>query len=252
MCYFDLPIIKVASVDSSDWFLIEKIAETMRPVIVSTGGTALEDIDRLVDFFDTQNIPLAINHCIASYPAEDYELELNQIDFLMNRYPNNVIGYSSHEQFDWSSSLLIAYAKGVRLFERHIDIGLGISPYSSLPNQIDEWFKAYKKAKTMCGEVDNSRKTFSEKEREYLDSHLRGIYAARDIDCGYILSKEDIYLAIPLQKGQLSTREISLNRKGLKLIKPCKKDAPLTIDMVEAEYLFDETQKKYIENRGLK
>ena len=66
------------------------------------------------------------------YPSQDYELELNQIDFLRARYPDTLIGFSSHEMTDWRSSVLIAYAKGARTFERHVDIdfeGAPVSPY---------------------------------------------------------------------------------------------------------------------------
>ena len=83
-------IIKIASSDINDWVLIEKIAKTRKPVIVSTGGSSLKDMDDMVTFFDNRNIPLAINHCVSLYPTEDSELELNQIDFLRNRYPHHV------------------------------------------------------------------------------------------------------------------------------------------------------------------
>ena len=64
-----IPIIKLASSDLNDWFLIEKIAKTRKPVIASTGGSSLKDIDDLVTFFDNRNIPLAINHCVSLYPS---------------------------------------------------------------------------------------------------------------------------------------------------------------------------------------
>ena len=73
----------------------------------------------------------------------------DQIDFLRDRYPENVIGFSTHEMTDWSSSILMAYAKGARTFERHIDIeadGIPVSKYCTLPAQADTWFKSYKKA----------------------------------------------------------------------------------------------------------
>jgi N-acetylneuraminate synthase len=81
-----------------------------------------KDMDDLVDFCNHRAIPLALNHCVAAYPHEDSECELNQIDYLKNRYPDLVIGYSCHEYHDWSASIQMAYAKGARTFERHIDI----------------------------------------------------------------------------------------------------------------------------------
>jgi len=88
-------LIKLASSDIKDWVLIEKIATTKKPVVASTGGSSLKDMDDLVSFFNRRNIPFAINHCVSLYPSEDAELEINQVDFLRNRYPENVIGYSS-------------------------------------------------------------------------------------------------------------------------------------------------------------
>ena len=66
-----IPMIKIASSDLNDWMLIEAIAQTKKPVIVSTGGSSLKDMDDIVTFFANRNIPLAINHCVSIYPAED-------------------------------------------------------------------------------------------------------------------------------------------------------------------------------------
>ena len=88
---FDMPIIKIASSDMNDWVLIEKIASTRRPTIASTGGASEKDLDDLVRFFEKRDIPLAINHCVSLYPSEDAELQLDQIDYLKNRYPSHVI-----------------------------------------------------------------------------------------------------------------------------------------------------------------
>ncbi len=167
-----IPIIKIASSDLNDWVLIEKIAKTKKPVIVSTGGSSLKDLDDIVTFFENRNIPLGINHCVSLYPSEDTELELNQIEFLRARFPRNTIGFSSHEYTDWSSSMLIAFAKGARMFERHIDIqadGVKVSPYCTLPHQADEWFKAFHKAKEMCGAPGIQKRNPPKREIEYLD-----------------------------------------------------------------------------------
>ncbi|MGD0335667.1 MAG: N-acetylneuraminate synthase family protein [Candidatus Omnitrophota bacterium] len=250
-----IQILKIASSDLNDWVLIEKIAKTKKPVIVSTGGSSLKDLDDLVVFFENRNIPLAINHCIALYPSEDCELELNQLDFLKNRYPNHTIGLSTHEYHDWVSSIMIAYAKGARTFERHIDIDDGqyeISPYCSLPHQVDAWFKAFKKAKEMCGASGTSKRMPSEKETEYLNALVRGVYAKKNLPEGYVFHHEDIeqdiYLAIPLQKGQISCRELM---SGEVLLRGCKKDEPITIDMIDSPYANNEDLKKVIYSRGL-
>ncbi len=255
MCVeFDLPLIKVASSDINDWPLLEKIASTRRPVIISTGGASEKDLDDAVHFFEKRGIPLAINHCVSLYPSEDDELNLNQIDYLKNRFPNHVIGLSTHEYHDWHSSMLISYGKGARTWERHIDInfeGVPVSNYCTLPEQADVWFKAFNKAKEMCGGASDSRRVISKKEIEYLDALVRGAYARKDLEPGYELNAEefskDFYLAVPLLRGQLSCREVM---NGEKLTKAIKANEPLTIDHIDGPYSENDSLKKLILNRG--
>lgn len=251
---FDMPIIKIASSDSNDWPLLDRIAATRRPVITSTGGASEKDLDDLVTFFENREIPLAINHCVALYPSEDHELELNQIDYFKTRYPGHVIGFSTHEHRDWQASMLMSYAKGARTWERHIDIdynGVPISPYCSVPEQIDVWFKAFRKAQEMCGGSADARRVLPQREIEYLDALVRGVYAQRDLEPGYVLSsksfKNDLYLAIPLQKGQLSCREVM---NGERLVKPISADEPLTVEHIDGPYNESEALRSLIMNRG--
>lgn len=252
--YFDFPIIKVASSDVNDWPLLEKIASTKKPVIVSSGGASEKNLDDMVSFFEHRNIDLAINHCVSLYPSEDHELELNQIDYLRNRYPGHVIGFSTHEQYDWQASMYMSYAKGARTWERHIDIDyddVPVSPYCSLPYQVDEWFKAFHKAKEMCGGPSGSRRIISKGETEYLDALVRGIYAKRPIEEGYVINQssfnDDFYMAVPLLKGQLSVREII---NGVKITKPVNPNDPLMIDNIDGPYANDVRLRSLIINRG--
>lgn len=246
-----IEILKIASSDLNDWILIERIAAAKKPVIVSTGGSSLKDIDDLVKFFGNRNIPLAINHCVSLYPSEDHELELNQIDFLRERYPDNVIGFSTHEYHDWSSSILMAYAKGARTFERHIDIAaddIPVSPYCSLPEQIDAWFKAWKKAVEMCGAPGSRKRIPQQREIQYLDALVRGVYARNDLPAGHRLTDADVYLAVPLQKGQISCRELM---HGEVLLNPVAADSPIRIDDIDSPYAHNDRLKALIYARGL-
>jgi N-acetylneuraminate synthase len=246
-----IPILKIASSDCNDWLLIEKMAKTKKPMIVSTGGSSLKDIDDLVTFFDNRHIPLAINHCVSLYPTEDRDLELNQIDFLRNRYPNHVIGFSTHEYHDWTSSMLMAYAKGARTFERHVDIqtdGMTVSPYCSLPEQVDTWFKAFHRAKSMCGAPGTQKRLPPQNEIAYLDALVRGVYASRDLPVGHILQDEDVYLAVPLQQGQISCRELM---RGEVILKAVPKDQPIMIDAIDSPYGNIPSLKDAIYARGL-
>jgi N-acetylneuraminate synthase len=247
----NLQIIKIASSDIKDWVLIEKIATTGKPVIASTGGSTLKDMDDLIAFFNKRRIPFALNHCVSMYPSEDHEVELNQIDFLRNRYPDNVIGYSAHEYKDWRNSVMIAYAKGARTFERHVDIdmdGVPVSSYCSRPENIDEWFKAYKKAQEMCGPPGSAKRLAPEKEVRYLDALVRGVYARRDLPAGHVVSDNDVYLSIPLLQGQISCRELM---RGEVLLKPVKADAPIDITDIDSPYANNKSLQSLIMARGL-
>src|SRR5262249_12090106 len=147
---------------------------------------------------------------------------------------------SSHEYRDWEASMLLSYAKGARTWERHIDIdddGFDVSQYCSLPAQVDKWLKTFHVARQMCGGSDDARRVLSRREIEYLDELVRGVYARRALEPGYTLSKHsfdrDLYLAIPLQRGQLSCREIM---DGVRLTQPVRRDEPLTIDDIDGPY----------------
>ena len=250
-----IDIIKVASSDINDWFLLQKIARTKKPVILSTGGASLKSIDDVVKFFGNRNIPIALNHCVSNYPSEDYELELNQIDFLKDRYPDIVIGLSTHEYHDWTSSMMVSYAKGARTWERHVDIEYpenderSVSKYCSLPHQADEWFKAFHKSREMCGGTQNSRRIIAEKETKYLDALVRGVYFKKDLAEGHVITTDDVYLAVPLQEGQISPREFM---EGEVLLKACKRDEAMLLDDINSDYKKDTGTKNRLSRRGLR
>lgn len=247
---FGVDILKIASSDIKDRQLLPKIARAGKPVIASSGGSSLQDLDELVAFFAGRGIPFALNHCVSIYPSEDSELELNQIDFLRERYPDTVIGLSTHEHRDWHDSMLIAYAKGARTFERHIDIdyeGVPVSGYCTRPEQADVWFKAFHKAREMCGGPARKR-TAPDKEVRYLDALVRGVYARRDLQAGETLTAENTLFAVPLLKGQVSTREFT---GGEVLRRPLRALAPLELAAVDADYARDGALVRMVAERGL-
>ncbi len=86
------------------------------------------------------------------------------------------------------------------------------------------------------------------KETAYLDSLVRGVYATRDLPAGDVLTDEDYYLAIPLQKGQLSCRELIT---GDPLVVAVRQDEPITIEVFDNPYSRPGFLHQVIAGRGI-
>ncbi len=117
-----LDIIKIASCSSMDWPLMEKAAATRKPLIVSTGGKTLSDIDKIFNFLTHRSVSFAFMHCIAEYPAPYERLQLDFINRMNKRYPDITIGYSGHEAPTDNIVPMLAVAKGAKLLERHVGL----------------------------------------------------------------------------------------------------------------------------------
>lgn len=115
---FNVPFHKVASAKITDRELLEKIKDTKKPVILSTGGVTLEQIKKAVNIFEGKNI--ALLHCNSGYPSKDEELNLKVIELLKKEFPDLVIGYSGHEV--GIAATLVAATLGAKIVERHITL----------------------------------------------------------------------------------------------------------------------------------
>jgi len=222
----DYDIIKVASCSARDWPLLEKVAEAGMPVIASTGGLRLNEIDSMVSFFEHRGVDFAIMHCVAIYPTPDPAFHLNQIDILRRRYPKRLIGWSTHEQPDDMAPVQIAVAKGATLFERHVGVPTEKSPlnaYSSSPEQVGKWIAACQRAQLLCG-LPGATEEIPE-ETAAIDSLKRGVYATRKINAGEQLTSKDVFFAIPYEVGQLDSGSF---KEGLKVATAIEKDAPIS------------------------
>lgn len=201
-------VIKIGSCSANDWPLLKRISKTEKPVICSTAGLCIQDIDKVVSFLQHKNMHFALMHCVALYPTFFNKLQLNQIENLRSRYPGIEIGFSTHEKPEDTDGIKVAYAKGARLFEKHIAIPtelFKINTYSATPEQALDWVIACKKTMEMCGAVNRVPVDFL--ERNSLLSLSRGVYAKKNICAGDTIRDEDIYLAMPPEEGQLLSRE---------------------------------------------
>ncbi|MEK7090842.1 MAG: N-acetylneuraminate synthase family protein, partial [Patescibacteria group bacterium] len=200
-----IEIIKIGSCSALDFPLLERVADTGRPVIISTGGLTVKDIDKIVSFFQKRAVHFALMHCVSIYPMTNDKAHLNQIGILRSRYPGLTIGFSTHEEPSNTSLVGLAYAKGARIFEKHVGVpadGIKLNAYSASPEQVDAWVASYKEAVKACGHEAGER-SISEEEASDLRSLMRGVYAKRRIEAGTIIDRSDVFFAMPLQGGQL-------------------------------------------------
>lgn len=115
---FDTPLYKVASATLTDLPLLQKIKDTGRPVMISTGMSEMWQIQAAVDLLGHDELMIA--HATSSYPCPPEELNLRMIPTLKALYPGVPIGYSGHEVGlapTWAAVTL-----GATFVERHITL----------------------------------------------------------------------------------------------------------------------------------
>lgn len=205
-----IDIIKVASCSALDWPLLTKVAFAKKPVIISTGGKKLSDIDKIYNFFTHKGAEFALLHCIAEYPAPKESLQLDFIERMQKRYPGVTIGYSGHEDPSDNIVPMLAIAKGAEILERHVGYPtdkITLNAYSMNPDQADMWVKSALDAKEMCRCKRDRDKYISQEELDSLNSLMRGVYVRRDIKAGEEILEDDIFYAMPCHEGQMNSGE---------------------------------------------
>jgi sialic acid synthase SpsE len=207
----NLDIIKIASCSFTDWPVLERAASFDKPIIASTAGASLDDIDRVVSFLSNRKKDFAIMHCVGEYPTADEKMHLSQIDFLRKRYPNVRIGFSTHENPENTDLVKIAIAKGANIFEKHVGLVTDkypINAYSVTPEQADAWLAAAAYTVMVCGE-GNKRLPENSAEKESLRSLRRGMFAKREIAAGENIKRDNFYFAFPPNKSQFTANDYS-------------------------------------------
>jgi len=116
-----MPAIKIASGGLTDKPLLRHVALTGLPIILSTGGGTMQDIDAAVNVVTAYTHKLAVLHCCAAYPVRDWsQHNLRCITTLRERYPDLVIGWSGHD--NGIAMAVAAYTLGARIIEKHFTL----------------------------------------------------------------------------------------------------------------------------------
>jgi sialic acid synthase SpsE/D-lyxose ketol-isomerase len=229
-----LDIMKIASCSLTDWPLLEQVASTDLPIIASTAGADLEDIDRVVSFLTNRGKDFVIMHCVGEYPTADDKLHINQIDFLRARYPGVRIGFSTHEDPRNTDIVKMAIAKGVRVFEKHVGLQTdkyALNAYSASPAQVKAWLEAARYALSVCG-VGDTRLPENASERASLRSLRRGVFLRHAVPADKVITDEDVYFAFPPEDGQITANEWS-KYSQFKTTHPVSQDSGLSLSNCE-------------------
>jgi sialic acid synthase SpsE/mannose-6-phosphate isomerase-like protein (cupin superfamily) len=203
--------IKIPSCYLTDWPLLERVALSERPVIASTAGVALEDIDRVVSFFRHRNKRFSLMHCVGEYPTRDENLQLGQIRLLQTRYPGVEVGYSTHERPDNFDAVKIAIGMGATIFEKHVGVPtetVSLNGYSATPEQVRQWLTAASEAYRMYG-PERERYPFTDAETRTLRDLQRGVFVKQEIRTGETLTAANTFYAIPSAPGQFVANDVS-------------------------------------------
>ena len=228
---FGFDYIKLASCSARDWPLVEAICAANLPIIASTGGLSLTEIDDLVSFFQHKGATFSLMHCVSIYPTPDDNCNLNNIGLLRERFPGVNIGWSTHESPDDTVHIGLALAQGATMFERHVGLqteDISLNAYSSDTEQLSKWLDAYARAKKILGV--SGRENNTELERESIDALTRGVFAKKLVCAGELLNRSDVYFAFPLEPGQFPSGQW---REGIVAKTTLKPDAAISLSEVE-------------------
>lgn len=186
----DISAYKVASFEITDIPLIEYIAAKGKPIIISTGISALQDIEEAVNACKRLgNNQIALLKCTSSYPAPLEEINLKTIPNLSETF-NTVVGLSDHTL---STTVPIgAVTLGAKIVEKHFIfdrlLGGPDSAFSLEPDEFKEMVKAIRDIEKALGKVSYEITDNIKKSREF----SRSLFIVKDIEEGEEITEENV------------------------------------------------------------
>jgi len=193
---FDPPAFKIASGDLKNIPLLTHIAKFSKPMILSTGGATMEDVNRAYDAIMPINDQLAILQCTASYPAAFDQLNLNVIATYRDRFPNTVIGLSSHD--NGIAMAVVAYMLGARILEKHFTLNHTLKgtdhAFSLEPNGLRKMVRDLHRCRNAMG--DGVKQVY-ETEVTPIMKMGKKLVAAHDLTTGHAIKPQDIAIKSP-------------------------------------------------------
>tara|TARA_B100000900_G_scaffold415614_1_gene446252 strand:- start:207 stop:1241 length:1035 start_codon:yes stop_codon:yes gene_type:complete len=188
--------LKVASRDLTNIPLLEAMAETKVPLIISTGMAGDKELDKAIETITKYHHELSILHCVSQYPTEPENVNLNTIAFFQEKYSEFTIGYSDHTI--GIAIPIAAVAMGAQIIEKHITLDRkmkGTDQIGSLgPDGLNRMIRDIrlleksmgKKEIFICKDVATAQKKLE-----------RSIATKKTLKKGDIIQEEDIHLLSP-------------------------------------------------------
>jgi sialic acid synthase len=192
----DVPAFKIASGDLKNTPLLAHVAGFQKPIILSTGGGTMEDVNRAYDTIMPINPRLCMLQCTAGYPAAFEELNLRVITTYRERFPDVVVGLSSHD--NGIAMAVAGYMLGARIIEKHFTLNhtwKGTDHAFSLePIGFGKMIRDLRRVRVAMG--DGVKRVY-ETERSPITKMGKKLVAARDLPAGHALRREDIAIKSP-------------------------------------------------------
>lgn len=191
----DVSIVKVASCSIDDWPLLQEISDINKKIIISTAGADIENLRKVYELFKSKDRDFAFMHCVADYPTPHNKANLKRISTLKNEFPDIEIGYSTHESPN-EKTAVYATIMGCNIIEKHVGVSTekyDLNAYSLSPEHFENFLR----------DVEHFHQSLSgksETQSKSLRSLKRGVYFSKDMNKGSVVSKEDIYYAMPAQE----------------------------------------------------
>lgn len=222
-----VPAIKLASGDLKTLPLIKKVAKSKLPVILSTGGGTMHDIDLAMSCLEPKNCGLL--QCTAAYPAEAEFMDLRVIQTLRNKFPNTVVGLSSHDKGILFP--VIAATLGARIIEKHFTLDRTMKgtdhAFSLEPLGMK---KMVRDLQLGIASLGSSSKRVHEIESRGIRKMAKMMVWAHDYLEGHTVTTNDIAFKSPMDGLSPQQHEEILGRK---LIQQVHKDSPIKLSDFE-------------------
>jgi len=195
-----LPAFKIASGDLTNTPLLRHVARLGKPLVVSTGGATIEDVDRAVDTVTGAGGTLCLLQCTAAYPAAVEDLNLGAITTLRDRYPELVVGLSDHQ--DGIAMAPVAFMLGARVVEKHFTLSHTAKgtdhAFSLMPEGMRKLVRDLRRVPIAIG--DGVKRPLPSEEKP-LQKMGKNLVAARPLDAGHVLTEGDLVAKSPADGG---------------------------------------------------